>query len=92
MRSGRGLDTLGRLSDIFNKGDNFCDLVCFPVHQSLLQGSILKRKICYKGIFTKRKEFAPRGSKFFPFRADPFSEGSKTVLTELSPLKVYQCT
>ena len=27
-----------------------------------------------KGVNTKRKEFAPCGSKFFPFRADPFSE------------------
>ena len=26
---------------------------------------------------SKRKEFAPSGSKFFPFRADPFSEGAK---------------
>ena len=34
------------------------------------------------------KEFAPKGSKFFPFRDDPFSEGSKTLLTELSTLKV----
>ena len=28
----------------------------------------------WKGIFSKRKEFAPNGSKFFPFRVDPFSE------------------
>ena len=27
-----------------------------------------------KGVFSKRKEFAPLGSKFFPFRVDPFSE------------------
>ena len=26
-----------------------------------------------KEVFSKRKEF-PRGSKFFPFRVDPFSE------------------
>ena len=26
-------------------------------------------------VYTKRKEFAPFGSKFFPFRADPLSEG-----------------
>ena len=32
----------------------------------------------------------PKGSKFFPFRADPVSEGDRTVLTELPPLKVYQ--
>ena len=28
-----------------------------------------------KGVYSKRKEFAPRGSKFFPFRVDPFLEG-----------------
>ena len=27
-----------------------------------------------KGAFSKRKEFAPNGSKFFPFRVDSFSE------------------
>ena len=26
-------------------------------------------------VFSKRKEFAPSGSKFFPFRADSFPEG-----------------
>ena len=25
--------------------------------------------------FSKRKEFAPKGSKFFSFKEDPFSEG-----------------
>ena len=28
----------------------------------------------WKGVFSKRKEIAPFGSKFFPFREDPFSE------------------
>ena len=28
-----------------------------------------------KGIYTKRKEFAPHGSKFFHFRVDPFYWG-----------------
>ena len=26
-------------------------------------------------VYSKRKEIAPCGSKFFPFRVDPFSEG-----------------
>ena len=30
----------------------------------------------WKRVFSKRKEFAPSGSKLFPFRADPFSEGT----------------
>ena len=32
---------------------------------------------------SKRKEFAPNGSKFFPFRVDPFSEGRKCILYPL---------
>ena len=28
-----------------------------------------------KRIYSKRKEFAPNGSKFFPFRVDPISKG-----------------
>ena len=28
-----------------------------------------------KGVYFKRKEFAPKWSKFFPFNVDPFSEG-----------------
>ena len=28
-----------------------------------------------KGVYSRRKEFAPMGSKFFPSRIDPFSEG-----------------
>ena len=27
-----------------------------------------------KGVYSKRKEFAPTGSKVFPFRVDPFSK------------------
>ena len=30
----------------------------------------------YRGVFSKRKEFAPHGSKFFPSRVDPFLEGN----------------
>ena len=41
-------------------------------------------------VYFRRKEFAPKRSKFFPFRIDPFTVGrKKSVLTELSPLKVY---
>ena len=37
---------------------------------------------------SKRKEFAPKGSKFFPFRVDPFKKGGEPILTVLAPLKV----
>ena len=30
-------------------------------------------------VYFKRKEFAPKGSKFFPFRVDPFSEDPFSV-------------
>ena len=31
----------------------------------------------WKGIYSKRKEFASFGSKFFPFRVDSISEGTR---------------
>ena len=31
----------------------------------------------WKEVYAKRKEFAPKGSKFFPFRVDPFLERRK---------------
>ena len=34
-------------------------------------------RLVWKGVCSKRKEFAPMGSKFFPFRADPFYETTK---------------
>ena len=48
-----------------------------------------------KGIYSKRKEFAPLGRKFFPFTADPLSEGAwcaekQTVNHKLSPLSKWQ--
>ena len=35
-----------------------------------------------------RKRVYSKGSKFFPFSVDPFQKEDKTILTELSPLKV----
>ena len=42
-----------------------------------------------KGVYSKRKEFAPLGSKFFPFRVDPFPERRKKQIWHLSSLKKY---
>ena len=59
-------DTLGRFSAIYYKGDNFRGfLFAFSAHQALSE----------KRVYTKKKEFASLGSKFFPFIVDPFSEG-----------------
>ena len=49
----------------FYKGDNFCDFL----FTFLLTKSLLKK------FDSKRKEFAPKGSKFFPCRLDPFTKG-----------------
>ena len=49
----------------FYKGDNFGDF---------LLGYFTQYSPSEKGIYSKRKEFA-LGSKFFPLRIDPFSEG-----------------
>ena len=32
--------------------------------------------VFWKGVYSKRKEFAPKGSKFFPFRIDPSQIGT----------------
>ena len=39
----------------------------------------------WKRVYSIRKEFAPVGSKFFPYRIDPFSERDKTILTIAFP-------
>ena len=39
------------------------------------KGSTLKGKNLLPRVYSKRKEFAPLGSKFFPFRVDPFEKG-----------------
>ena len=49
--------------------------LCNFLFQFLRTDSLLKR------VYSKRKEFAPFGSKFFPFRVDPFKKGGKNNLT-----------
>ena len=60
---GIGCTVFGTLSAMFYKRP-FCDFVYFPVLQIPSAN----------GVYSKRKEFAPKGSKFFPFRIDTFSE------------------
>ena len=40
-----------------------------------------------KGVYSIRKEFAPGGSKFFPYRADPISEESKGIFNRAVSLE-----
>ena len=79
----KGLDTSGRFSAMSDKGDNFCYFLFAFLRTKPLPGR------CH---LLNEKEFAPKGSKLFPFREAPFKKGGKntlTVLTDLSPLKVY---
>ena len=64
----RRLGTIGRFTVILYKGGNFCDFLFAFLHTSLL----------LKGANSKRKEFSPVGSKFFPLSVDSFSEGRQT--------------
>ena len=42
----------------------------------------------WKRVYTERKEFAPEGSKFFPFSVDPVLAGRQNSFDEFSPLYV----
>ena len=60
-------------------GDNFCNFL-LPIMHTMTP--------FWKGVYSKRKEFAPTGSKFFPFRVGiPFQKGDKRVLKATSPGK-----
>ena len=54
---------------------------CFPLKNG---DKIFQVYPFLKGVHSKKEEFAPKGSKFFPFRVDQFSEGRKTILTVVS--------
>ena len=72
------LDTLGRFSTISYKGENFCDFLfaflCIPF---------------WKEVYSKIKEFAPCGSKFFPVKEEHFSEMDKNNFDRVASPKVY---
>ena len=72
------MDTIGNFLAFFTREINFLTfslLSCTPTPFR-------------KRVYSKRKEFAPIGSNFFPFRVDPFSEGSKTILTRVVILEM----
>ena len=50
-------------------------------HNFIIRGNKATLFSCFatflKEVYFKRKEFAPYGSKFFPFSVDPFSEGTQ---------------
>ena len=68
---------IGRISAFFVKGDNFCDLLF----------NFLDIKPILKGVYSKRKEFAPHGSKFFLFKVDPISEGRQNKFEKIGSLE-----
>ena len=43
----------------------------------------------YIKVYSKRKEFAPIGSEFFSFRADPFSEGTQNQPSQVARLSFH---
>ena len=53
-------------------------------------GLLLKERICTKWIYSGRKELAPSGTKFFPFRVDPFSEVRQNNFNRFASLKVHR--
>ena len=64
------------------------DHFTFPVHQSHSdKGSTLTayNLLPLKGVYSKRKEFVPLGSKFFPYRVERFSEGKKNNSDTIVP-------
>ena len=76
----RWLGILGRFSAILFKGDNFYDLFA-----SLYTSPLLK------GVYSKRKEFAPEGSKFFAFRVDPIRREEKFWIVSLESINFTYC-
>ena len=76
----KGSDTFGRFFSPFLQGRQFLWLpVCFAAHQISSE----------KGSTLKGKNLLPGGANSFLFRVDPFKKGTKIILTELSPLKMY---
>ena len=76
----RGLDSFGRFSLIFYKGENFCDFL-------FVFCSVSSQVPFLKGSTLKGKNLLPLGSKFFPFRVDLFSEGSKNYFGRVVSLE-----
>ena len=53
--------------------------VCFPIYQDPSE----------KGVYSKRKESAPKGSRFFPLREEHFSEGKQNNFERVIPLESF---
>ena len=66
-----------QVSGSYDKGDNFCDLYVF--HTPIPFG---------KGVYSKKKEFAPNRSKFFLIRVDLFSEGRQNRVVSLEKVSI----
>ena len=77
-----GMDTLGRFSVVFYKGDNTFTS-CFPFWIP---------NPFSKGAYSKRKEFAPIGSKFFPFRVDHFFKKCQNNFDRVASLEIFVTT
>ena len=65
-RGGGGKEQLLDFLPSFNKWDTFCGF----------RFAFLYTNPFLKGVYSKRKELAPTGNQSFPFKADPFPEGT----------------
>ena len=73
---------------LFYQGDEFCYLQSFWGLFYYLNSST--PGAFWKGVNSKMKECAPRGSTFFHFRVDPFSEGEQNSFDKVaSPESIH---
>ena len=71
-----------------NKGVTFCNFLFAFLHSKPLpKGSTLKGK----NLLPAGANSFLAGSKFFPFRVDPFLDGDKNNFYRVASLKLYQC-
>ena len=102
LPSEKGLTLTGKnLLYLLRRGLLWEEIFCSPwvlcvqerkqVPQQLSLWEQILSFVFWKEVYSKRKAFAPFRSKFFPFRIDPFSEGSfvcrrETGVAEVVPL------
>ena len=76
------MDTLNSFQPFFDKGDNLCDFLFAFLHQAPSEAESAIRKELAHSI---KNEFTPRGSKFFLYRVDPFTERNKNKFENCVP-------
>ena len=86
---------------IYGERTNLVEFLPLFIRQTTSSLPVCYPKAFWNGVYSKRIEFAPMGSKFFPFRVDPFLEEKEKQpwqicppppipLNSHSPLRAYQ--